>query len=218
MNYNRNEAIELTRLCAEWTRQSDPAAKTVVNTDDPFGEYMAWKPDSGLAPLDYFAELERRSVDYDIIGIQLYFGGGFSYCRDLFEISRYFDRYERFNKEVQLTEAGAPSQEGEDQLDYTHPVKNHNPGGLEPWEQTTWHCQASDAGFWHRPWDPKNQADWMEGLYKVLMGKPFVKAISWWDFSDHYPHFWNHAGMLDAEFKPKPGYGRILKLKEETIG
>ena len=216
--YDRDEAIELTRLCSDWTRQADPDAKRVVNADDPFGEYMAWKPGSGFAPLDYFTELERCGVDYDVIGIQLYYGAGFSYCRDLFEISRYFDRYERFHKELHLTETGAPSQEGEDPLDYTHVAKRHDRHPSEPWEDAAAISQASDAGFWHRPWDQENQADWMEGFYKVLMSKPFITAISCWDFSDHYQHFWSFSGMLDTEFKPKKCYDRILNLKEETIG
>jgi endo-1,4-beta-xylanase len=234
--YTPDEAIELTRLCSECTRLADPQAKRIVNADDPFGEYMAWKPESGFAPLDYFEELERRKVDYDAIGIQLYYGGGFSYCRDLLEISRYFDCYEKFNKELHLTETSAPSQEGEDPMDLSHPqsasqvveevdlddVDREEEGGVpqheEPWEESTAFWKASGAGFWHEPWSQKNQADWVEGFFKVLMGKPFVKAITWWDFSDAYRHFWNYSGLLDGEMKPKESYYRLLALKNYTIG
>jgi len=51
-------------------------------------------------------------------------------------------------------------------------------------------------------------------MYKVLMGKPFVKAITWWDFTDHGHHFYTHAGLLDPDNNPKELHRRIVALKD----
>ena len=75
---------------------------------------------------------------------------------------------------------------------------------------------ASDAGFWHGPWDQRNQADWVEGFYKILMGKPFVKAITWWDLSDASRHFFTHGGLLDTNNQPKESFRRIVELRRRA--
>jgi endo-1,4-beta-xylanase len=206
LRYTNEEAIEFTRLCSEAVKETDPLAKRVVNCDDPFAEYLAWKPGGGFHPKAYFEELIRKHVDFDVIGIQLYQGAGWTYTRDLFEMSRYFDHYEKFNKEVHLTELGIPSREGVDPNDFSSNYGH----GMIPWK-------ASDAGFWHEPWCQKVQADWVEGFYKILMAKPFINGITWWDFSDYGTHFYPYSGLLDDKLEPKESYRRLVDLKKKYL-
>lgn len=206
LRYTNDQAIELTRFCCDIVKEVDPAAVKIVNCDEPFGEYRAWQHAAGFPPMAYFDELIKKQVDFDVIGIQLYQGAGWTYVRDLFEMSRYFDRYERFGKDVHLTELGVPSREGVDPNDFSSCFGN----GMIPWK-------ASDAGFWREPWTQRLQGDWVEGFYRILMAKPFIKGITWWDFADFGEHFYPFSGMLDHDLQPKELYWRLLDLKKKYL-
>jgi len=208
--FTPDDAIELTRFVSERVRENDRDAVRVVNVDEPFGEYMARQPSGGMHPLTYFERLEKENVQYEAIGLQVYHGAGWTYCRDLFEMSRYLDRYEKFHKRVHLSEIGVPSREGYDHGDYSW----HDGGAIFPADMR---FKASDAGFWHGPWDQRNQADWAEGFYRILMGKPFVDAITWWDLSDFGSHFYTFAGLLDEGMKPKEAFTRLKALRDRYL-
>ena len=203
-------AVDLTRFMCDCVKELAPGALRVVNVDEPFGEYMACQPEGKLHPITYFERLAAETVDYDVIGIQFYQGSGWTFTRDLFEMSRYLDRYEKFGKPIHITELGVPSKEGYDQKDYSW--RDHGaifPKGLR--------FLPSDAGFWRQPWSQETQADWVEGFYRILMGKPFVQGITWWDFTDESGHFYSHAGLLDENLQPKLAYKRLMSLKKEYL-
>ena len=71
------------------------------------------------------------------------------------------------------------------------------------------------GGVWHQPWDESVQAEWLQTFYHVAMGKPFVTAISWRDFSDHEAHYFPHGGLLRKNLQPKIAYQRLLGLRQE---
>jgi GH35 family endo-1,4-beta-xylanase len=215
--YDPEEMYELTRMAADTVREADPDVQRVVNINEPFSEYMARDvlfldrtmraidvKHSLVAAEEYIHQLIRRNVDFEIIGIQMYFGAGAVFCRDLFEISRFYDKFEKYGKPVHLTEMGVPSQEGEDPKDTSH---KHNYSGFTYW-------RASDSGFWHGPWTEDLQAEFVEGYYKVLMGKPFVTGITYWDLSDEADHFFTHSGFLNTEGEPKKVFDRIVALRQ----
>ena len=56
----------------------------------------------------------------------------------------------------------------------------------------------------------KIQADWIEQLYTIAFGKPYIVALTWWDFPD--PTFVPHGGLLRKDMTPKEGYRRLLNL------
>lgn len=205
---DQENAEALTRLASEAVISANPDAIRIVNCDDPFAEYLAHSPREGVHPLEFFRRLLDHGVDFEVIGVQVYHGGAWTYARDLFEMSRYFDRYGELGKELHLSELGVPSEEGLDPNDFSAHNTNRFDG--------SYRWKASDAGYWHGPWDQNNQADWVEGFYKVLMGKPFVKAITWWDLSDAYRHFFTHAGLLDSSNEPKESFRRIVELRKRA--
>jgi hypothetical protein len=73
---------------------------------------------------------------------------------------------------------------------------------------------VASAGWWHRPWDPEIQADWVEQFYTIAASKPQVGAVTWWNLSDRRT-FWPHGGLLDSANQPKPAYHRLLRLIRE---
>lgn len=202
-------AHRLTRLASEAVHEADPDAVRIVNCDDPFAEYMAAQSGQGVHSLDYFRNIIHDGIDFEVMGVQVYHGAAWTYARDLFEMSRYFDKFEAIGKELHVSELGVPSAEGIDTIDFSSRGDDRFDGGGR-WK-------ASDAGYWHGPWDEKNQADWVEGFYKILMSKPFINAITWWDLADATPHFYTHAGMLRENWEPKEVFRRILNLRRTYL-
>jgi GH35 family endo-1,4-beta-xylanase len=64
-------------------------------------------------------------------------------------------------------------------------------------------------------WTPEQQADWAERMYTVLMPRPGIAGVLWYDFVDVQP-FLPGGGLLDADGEPKPVYERIERLVRTT--
>ena len=71
---------------------------------------------------------------------------------------------------------------------------------------------------WNRalPWPTtpegeQRQADYVEKLYTLLFSHPSVQAITWWDLMDG-GWMGAPAGLIRADYSPKPAYDRLLKL------
>jgi len=64
---------------------------------------------------------------------------------------------------------------------------------------------------WRGHWTEQVQAEYAEAFYRVCFSHPAVKAISWWDVSDHGA--WEPGGgMLRADLSPKPVYNALQNL------
>jgi hypothetical protein len=70
-----------------------------------------------------------------------------------------------------------------------------------------------DADQWKRPWSDECQAEWIDCYLPMLMAKQSVVGISWSHFSDAAPHYFPHAGLLDAQNRPKPSLEHIVKYR-----
>ncbi|KPJ62379.1 hypothetical protein AMK68_05000 [candidate division KD3-62 bacterium DG_56] len=194
LNFTLDQMVDITRVVSEQTREANPNAVRIVNSCCLWAEYMKGQfgPDVRVcSPLEFLERLRAAKVDYDIVGLQLYYPG-----RDLLEISRMIDRFERFGKPVHITELAVPSSAEGDP---------HS------------HWKGPDAvramGCWHRPWDQDLQAEWVEQFYTICYSKPFVEAVTWWDFADYRPgHFFPHGGFLDHEYTPKGSFFRLQQL------
>jgi endo-1,4-beta-xylanase len=186
--------VEITRLATEQARVGNPKAVRIVNSCCLWAEYMKGQsgPDVRVCtPQQFLDRLRAAKVDYDVIGLQFYYPS-----RDLLEISRMIDRFARFGKPVQITEVAAPSSAEGDEYSY--------------WKDPN---AVRAMGVWHRPWDEELQVEWMEGFYTICYSKPFVEAITWWDFADYRPgHFFPHGGFLDHEYVPKKSFFHLKRL------
>jgi endo-1,4-beta-xylanase len=160
----------------------------------PFGEYAAGAPGRATTLEDVRGCIDA-GVDFDIIGIQFYYGGGLlQYCWDMLEVSRILDEYAALGKEIHITELGTPSAMGPD------------PNAMI--------TEGNEVGLWHGEWTQATQADWVEQFYKICMSKPAIRGITWWSFSDAVRVFWPHGGLLDKNDEPKQALLRLLELRE----
>jgi GH35 family endo-1,4-beta-xylanase len=192
--YTQKEIVELTRQVALAAKQADPSATRVVNVNWPTGDYVVIPKlrsffDRGMvqSTYQYLKALEAAGVDYDAIGIQVYYPS-----LDMMEISRLLDRYARFGKPIHISEIGVSSAAGRDPRSY---FKDNDFSAL--------------LGEWHGPWSEDVQADWVEQFYTIAYSKPAIAAISWWDFPDA---FWPYGGLLRRDLTPKKSYYRLKDL------
>jgi GH35 family endo-1,4-beta-xylanase len=192
LGYSQEQLLRMTRVAAETTKEANPNAVTIVNNCTPFGEYVSrGRTYFGevkrpmWAPIEYLHACISGGIDFDVVGVQLYYPG-----YDMFEISRLLDRFAQFGKPVHITELGVSTATGED---------------------TTAHVKQPGRAYWHGEWSEAIQADWIEQFYTLCYSKPYVEAVTWWDFADK-GHFWPHGGFLRRDMTPKESYGRLKAL------
>jgi endo-1,4-beta-xylanase len=87
-----------------------------------------------------------------------------------------------------------------------------------PLHITELHPQSSGkpiTGGWREgTWTEAAQAEFTEQLVRLCFGHPAVRSITWWGLSDR--NIWlPGGGLLDAEYRPKPVFERLRKLREE---
>ncbi len=196
LKLTHEQEIEITRICCETARSKDPNATIIVNNCCPFGEYAAdgrvhLGPihDPVYTPLAYLDDLMEAGVDFDVVGVQIYFP-----ARDMLSISKLLDEYARFGKPVHITELGVKCADPESQGNESEQVRR-------------------TQGEWHHPWSEKVQADWMEWFYAVAYARKELEAITWWDFRD--PAFIPTSGFINEDETPKEMYFRLKSLKEK---
>lgn len=191
--YTLNQFIDLSGMAAETCRRAAPEAKTVINVCLPFGEYAAGCP-GRMTPLEYIRACIGSGIDFDVIGVQFYYGSGLmQYSWDMLEISGILDEFCSFGKEVHITELGTPS------------AMRPDPNAVIK--------QGNEVGLWHNEWNEQTQADWVEQFYTICLSKPEIKGITWWDFQDKKGIFWPHGGLIHENGKPKESYARLLAVK-----
>lgn len=192
LNYTHEQLLDVTRFACDVARSANPSSTLVVNCTDPWG-YNSSLSRNSHSTLLYCREVVENGFDFDLIGLQFYLGVSSlsRTCRDLFEFSRILDSYGTLGKSIHLTEAGVPSAMPDNRPD--------------------------KAGWWHSPWNEETQADWIEGYYKVALSKPFISAVTWWDFADYQSHFLPHSGFLREDLSPKPSFYRLKELTERTV-
>lgn len=195
LNLNTEQVFEITELACRATRDADPEAIRIVNINRPWGVYRSeWEMMDPMHAVEYVEELATRGIEYEVLGVQTYHGGPEHYCRDMAEQSAMMDQYIALGKPIHISEVQTPSAMEAEPLKWL--------GG-----------RVAPSGWWHRPWDPEVQADWVEQFYTIAAAKREVGAITWWNLSDRRS-FWPHGGLLDANDQPKPAYHRLQQLIE----
>ena len=196
-DHTPEQITELTRFACDQTKEVDPGVTRIINNCCPYADYAPWGKRAGQkepgdrhlrSPRKYVEDLHTAGVDYDILGIQLYFPR-----RDLSDIVRLIETFEKFKKPIYITEIGVTSF-GINRSKITDPLKLSE----EPFE-------------WHRYWDEELQADWLEQVYTVLYARPSIKAINWYDFSDFRPFIVN-GGLVREDCSTKQSFDRMKKI------
>ena len=196
-NHTPEQITELTRLALDTTKEANPKVLRLLNNCCPFGEYVARGRMARMdatrplrTPRKYLQDLADAGVEYDVLGIQIYFPQ-----RDLSDIARLLERLEKFNKPIAITEIGASAN-----------LVAPSPSGAIT-------AQPGEPFAWHRPWDEDLQADWLEEVYTIYYSRPSVKTISWYDFSDFRPFIVN-GGLVREDCSVKKSFDRLKTLLE----
>jgi GH35 family endo-1,4-beta-xylanase len=198
--HTEKEITEIVRLACDKTKETNPNVKRLINNCCLWGEYAARgkaarQKEVANRPLrtarKFIADLIEEGVDFDIVGIQIYF-----LQRDLSDIVRMVESFEKFGKPIYITEIGASAgyMEGAIKLDQ---------------------MDIEDVPYdWHRRWDEELQADWLEQVYTIYYSRPLIKAINWYDFSDFRPFIVN-GGLVREDASTKRSFDRLKKLLGE---
>ncbi|MDJ0742684.1 MAG: endo-1,4-beta-xylanase [Xenococcaceae cyanobacterium MO_167.B27] len=184
LKYNREQFLELTQIAATASAKGYPQVKRIINHCCAWGENVAYGKPPQDSPYQYLKKCISADIPFEIIGLQVYYPH-----QDMFEINRLLERYSNLGKPIHITELGVSSAAI---IDESSQLK-------EP------------RGLWHKPWSETIQADWIEQFYTICYSKPYIKAISWWDFADK-GNFWAHGGLLDSNMQPKQSFYRLSRL------
>jgi hypothetical protein len=192
------QIIEMTRLLVSQVKNMIPNSRVIVTVTHPFGEYHA-RPKTSVPPMLYAEMVAQAGINFEAFGLEFEMGVPMpgSYTRDLFQLSCMLDKFSTLGRPLFVTAATAPGRNGPDASDRSN-------GRLDP----------SQAGRWHRPWDPQLQADWMEQFYRICLSKPFVESISWGNLADMNPSL-PSGGMMDDLLQPKPVFERLQQMREK---
>ena len=118
LGLDHEQMVEIHKVACEAARKANPEALLTINVNMPWGDYVPRRHTSAgptdrpmRSPLQFIQMLEENGLDYDIIGIQLYYP-----VRDLAEISRWIDRFAAFGKPIHITELGTPCEYSPDDV------------------------------------------------------------------------------------------------------
>ena len=196
----QEQLIDLTRATTDALREGNDKAVSIVNVCLPFAEYVAGRyncygalPEHLRSPLSYFKAIIEAGIDFDVVGIQLYFPG-----RDLVAVDLLLNTFAALGKPIHITEMGVNGgfrQKG-------------NAG-------SSWSQMAMSEGTWHGGWNEHTQADWLEQFYTIAASRREIQALTWWDFIE--PSFSGNGAMLYENENPRELYFRLLALKNRII-
>ena len=141
-------------------------------------------------PHQFTQQLISADVDFDLIGIQVYF-----VKRPLAETVAYIERYQVFNKNLHLAEIGSPSRGVSLEFD-----QDDRDFSQEPYE-------------WRRHWDEALQADWLEYIFTIGYSNPSIEAANWYDFVDPFAYLKSGGLLRSVNGETKTAYQRLEILK-----
>ncbi len=189
--FTREQNVELTLAALKTARQADPTCFRIVNSTGTWCDYYMGRHPAPWqqSVYDYLQMVKDADGEYEAIGLQYYHSG-----RDMLEFERNLETFRGFGKPIHITEIGFPS-------------SSENAGESEWWGGGVGGARILWRG---ERFTEESQAQWFEAFYKIAFSKPYVDAITCWDFVD--PGFIPNGGLLHADLTPKVSYQRLLAL------
>lgn len=199
-----DQLLEILRLTSDLVKKLQPEAERIVNFSDIWaaGSFVQERP--SIPPVHFLKMCLKRNIEFESIGLQFYMGMKKEFtCRDLLNISQATDEFLQFDKPIHFSELGWPS------------VHDVDPDCFFSSD----HPEA--GGWWHRMWDEKLQAEFLEKILTIFLSKPRAKSITWWDFTDNGTNsdigsrFLPFGGLTRRDFSPKPAWITLQKFREK---
>lgn len=197
--FTREDNVDLTVSALRTAHEADPTCFRVVNITGTWADYYMGEHPEGTewqrrpapwqqSPYDYLSMLRDADARYEAIGLQYYHSG-----RDMLEFERDLESFNHFGKPIHVTEMGFPSSvapfPAQEQYAYW--------GGGNGGEKMTWHNEFTETV----------QADWVEYAYTIAYSKPWIEAITYWDFNGR-----GHDGFVQEDGTPRESYQRLKDL------
>jgi GH35 family endo-1,4-beta-xylanase len=182
LHLDHAQLIEAARLACELTRATDPTAQRVISGTEPFGIY---------------ASTGRREDGSRVEGRHW---TPYTYFRDLIAADVPFETIG-----VQIY---VPYRDLTDMVEMLDRIEALG----KPVVITELGVPGAPIkGDITHAWTWEQQADWAERMYTLLMSRPNIAGILWYDLTDQWA-FLPSGGLLDELSHPKPAYERIERL------
>jgi hypothetical protein len=189
--FNFEQIIEMTRAACLAAKSADVKSRKLVEILLPWGEYYAHDRDT-VPALVYTDMVIQSGISFDAFALQLQFGTDKPgmHVRDMMQISSMLDWFSPITRPLHITGVSIPDRNGEGDQD----------------------CQL--AGIWHKEWDQTLQGEWIEQIYRIALGKPFVNSITYSNLADTKNIKIKGSGLLTEDLKPKKAFLILAKLQK----
>jgi hypothetical protein len=190
--FTYEQMIEMTRTACLAAKSADAKGRRIIEIIYPWGEYYATEK-ATIPPLVYADVVIQSGISFDAFGLTFEFGKNTAgmHLRDMMQISSKLDCFSTVNKPLHVV-AAAPSGDAS-AADYAH------------------------VGVWKKPWDQAVQAEWVEQLYKITLGRPYVATATYSHLIDSPASAIPAAGLIDEQMNPKKAYVTIGKFQKMIV-
>jgi len=189
--FNVEQVLEMTRAANMAAKAINSRAFRLIEVMQLWGEYYGATPNS-ITPVAYMDMVIQSGIPFDAFALQMQFGKNAMgmHVRDMMQISSILDYFSLMGKAMYLTGVEVPSLSG---------------SGL---------YSGTVAGVWHKEWDTKRQALWLDQFYRIAMSKSTVEAVVYGNLADREGSVITHSGLLDQSLESKEGYLAVKRLRE----
>jgi hypothetical protein len=183
--FSAEQMVDLVRMASLLVRQVRRGARTMIELEQPFGEFVGVNPES-ISTIAFLDGLVQGGIRLDAVGLRLLFGGGTPgiAARDLMQISSVLDKLFLTELPVLVSAMGVPSEE-----------------------------VSPTGGTWRDGWSDDVQARWVTRMFALALSKPYVESLFWTDLYDHAAAELPHAALISPRGKAKPAMQRLISLR-----
>jgi hypothetical protein len=157
---------------------------------DNIGQWL--QPEEGVwCPLVFVDQVVQQGIPFEGVGLQFY-----NPHRDLMECGAHLDRFRALEKPIWISEISVPSSPRKKELGG---IGQTDPDPLDGWRGT---------------WSAERQAEWTELWYSIVLARPDIQSLNWWDMDDRDDRqsYISYGGLLDSQCQPKPAFDRLMNL------
>ncbi len=189
--FSFEQIIEMTRTSCLAARAADVSSKKMIELLYPWGEYYAFDRNT-IPPLVYMDMVIQSGISFDAFSVMMHYGRDIAgmQIRDMMQLSSRLDCFAQVAKPVHISGLAVPEWQDD---------QTESPGGI-----------------WHQPWDQDVQADWIDQVYRIALGKPFIQSITYSYLADTDSMEIGRAGLLNNQLEPKKGL-LVLARMQKTI-
>lgn len=183
LNLNEEQSLSLTARTLEAAIRTDSDSQFFLRIEQPWGEYQR-NGKHRLSPYQFVDAIIRSNVQLNGVSLDINIGYTPRACfaRDMLSISKLIDRWSQLGLQIHVNLCCPSSGEADPLADQSISIQQ---------------------GVCRTAWSEEMQNEWMAKTIPLLMSKPAVTGVFMRQFSDSVPHRFPHAGLLDANGRPK---------------